>query len=175
MSFQEYKIADSDISEKGVVAAPDKLTGKARENKMVFDRLIREAVKEHYNRLIDALEAAGANAIIQTGSGDTLRYLRLNSDKVLESSANGTVWEATGSSGHIVVGPDGSQLPQRSRLNFAKLICQLTGRDTAPDTSAYSGHIQYFTDVSGSSVGLVTEVSHEHDYILDVDGNEYWI
>ena len=62
-----------------------------------------------------------------------------------------------------------------SRLNFAKLICQLTGRDTAPDTSAYSGHIQYFTDVSGSSVGLVTEVSHEHDYILDVDGNEYWI
>lgn len=76
MSFQEYKIADSDISEKGVVAAPDKLTGKAQENKMVFDRLIREAVKEHYNRLIDALEAAGANAIIQTGSGDSLRWQR---------------------------------------------------------------------------------------------------
>ena len=62
-----------------------------------------------------------------------------------------------------------------SRLNFAKLICQLTGRDTDPDTTAYSGHIQYFTDVNGSSVSLVTEVSHEHDYILDVDGNEYWI
>ncbi|WP_281692171.1 isopeptide-forming domain-containing fimbrial protein [Agathobaculum desmolans] len=61
-----------------------------------------------------------------------------------------------------------------SRLNFAKLICQLTGRDTDPDTSAYSGHIQYFTD-SGSSVGLITEVSHEHDYVLDADGNEYWI
>lgn len=62
-----------------------------------------------------------------------------------------------------------------SRLNFAKLICQVTGRDTNPDTSAYSGHIQHFTDVNGSSVGLVTEVSHEHDYILDADGNEYWI
>ena len=61
-----------------------------------------------------------------------------------------------------------------SRLNFAKLICQLTGRDTDPNTSAYSGHIQYFTD-SGSSVGLITEVSHEHDYVLDADGNEYWI
>ena len=60
-----------------------------------------------------------------------------------------------------------------SRLNFAKLICQLTGRDTDPDTSAYSGHIQYFVD-SGSSVGLITEVSHEHDYVLDTDGNEYW-
>ena len=62
-----------------------------------------------------------------------------------------------------------------SRLNFAKLICQVTGRDTNPDTSAYSGHIHHFTDVNGSSVGLVTEVSHEHDYILDADGNEYWI
>lgn len=59
-----------------------------------------------------------------------------------------------------------------SRLNFAKLICQLTGRDTDPDTSAYSGHIQYFVD-SGSSTGLITEVSHEHDYVLDTDGNEY--
>ena len=61
-----------------------------------------------------------------------------------------------------------------SRLNFAKLICQLTGRDTDPDTSAYSGHIQHFVD-SGSSSGLITEVSHEHDFILDTDGNEYWI
>ena len=61
-----------------------------------------------------------------------------------------------------------------SRLNFAKLICQLTGRDTDPDTSAYSGHIQYFTD-SGSSADLITEVSHEHDYVLDTDRNEYWI
>lgn len=61
-----------------------------------------------------------------------------------------------------------------SRLTFAKLICQLTGRDTDPDTSGYSGHIQYFVD-SGSSSGLITEVSHEHDFILDTDGNEYWI
>ena len=60
-----------------------------------------------------------------------------------------------------------------SRLNFAKLICQITGRDTDPDTSAYSGHIQYFAD-SGSSASLITEVSHEHDYVLDTDGNEYW-
>ena len=61
-----------------------------------------------------------------------------------------------------------------SRLTFAKLICQITGRDTDPDTSGYSGHIQHFVD-SGSSSGLITEVSHEHDYLLDTDGNEYWI
>ena len=61
-----------------------------------------------------------------------------------------------------------------SRLTFAKVICQLTGRDTSPDTTGYSGNIQYFPDVT-SSVDLVTEVSHEHDYMLDADGNEYWI
>ena len=48
-------------------------------------------------------------------------------------------------------------------------------RDTAPDTSGFSGHIQSYPDVSGSSVSIVTEVSHEHDYVLDTDGKEYWI
>ena len=61
-----------------------------------------------------------------------------------------------------------------SRLTFAKVICQLTGRDNSPDTTGYSGNVQYYPDVT-SSVDLVTEVSHEHDYILDADGNEYWI
>ena len=61
-----------------------------------------------------------------------------------------------------------------SRLMFAKVICQLTGRDTSPDTTGYSGNIQYYPDVA-SSVDLVTEVSHEHDYMLGADGNEYWI
>lgn len=61
-----------------------------------------------------------------------------------------------------------------SRLTFANVICQLTGRDTSPDTTGYSGNIQYYPDVA-SSVDLVTEVSHEHDYMLDADSNEYWI
>lgn len=118
MSLQDYKITDSDISEKGVVAAPDKLTGTVQENKKIFDRLIREAVKGHYNDLIDALDEAGVNAIIQTGSAGTLLYLRLNADKVLEYSADGLLWEATGSSGHIICDGNGMAYPQRSRLKF---------------------------------------------------------
>ena len=61
-----------------------------------------------------------------------------------------------------------------SRLTFANVICQLTGRDTSPDTTGYSGNIQYYPDVA-SSIDLVTEVSHEHDYMLAADSNEYWI
>lgn len=61
-----------------------------------------------------------------------------------------------------------------SRLTFAELICQITGRDTDPDTSGYGGNIHSFPDVSGSAESIVTEVSHEHDFILDTDRNEYW-
>lgn len=59
MSLGNYKIKDTDIASKGVVAAPDKLTGSAEENKKIFDRLIRETVKGDFNGLIDALTAAG--------------------------------------------------------------------------------------------------------------------
>lgn len=59
-----------------------------------------------------------------------------------------------------------------SRLTFAKAICQITGRDTSPAVSGYSGNLRTWAD-SPSSV--VTEVSHEHDFIMDSDRNEYWI
>lgn len=54
-------ITAEQIAQKGVVAAPDRLTGKAEQNKMVFDRLVRELVAVAVNRVIDtanALEAA---------------------------------------------------------------------------------------------------------------------
>ena len=59
-----------------------------------------------------------------------------------------------------------------SRLTFAKVICQLTGRDTSPDTSGYSGNLRTWADAPSS---IVTEVSHQHDFIMDSDHNEYWI
>lgn len=64
MALTNYKITDGDISTKGVVAAPDKLTGTAAQNKAIFDRLIREILKVDINNVIDALVAAsGASEI----------------------------------------------------------------------------------------------------------------
>lgn len=59
MSLTDYKLNDTDIASKGVTSAPDRLLGTAQQNKMVFDRLIREAVKGLYNGLIDTLAGAG--------------------------------------------------------------------------------------------------------------------
>lgn len=98
MALSDHKITDAAIAEKGVVAAPDQLSGSARTNKMLFDRLIREAVKEDYNGLIDALMAAtGAGEIgaaVDGLSGATIQAI-LNSVKTaLDSKISSAVTAA---------------------------------------------------------------------------------
>jgi|GEM_PF-3004907 len=64
MSLIDRKITTSDIQTKGVIAAPDKLTGTAAENKAIFDRLIRDVVKDVVNAIVDDLTATtGASEI----------------------------------------------------------------------------------------------------------------
>ena len=60
MAFNDNKVTTTQISTYGVVAAPDKLTGTAAENKAIFDRLIREIISESVNGLIEALQASTA-------------------------------------------------------------------------------------------------------------------
>ena len=63
MALNNRKILDTDVTTKGVVAAPNILNGSAQQNKAIFDRLIREIVKERLNALIDDLTAV-------TGAGE---------------------------------------------------------------------------------------------------------
>lgn len=53
MSIRDYKITDAQFSEKGVIAAPDTLTGTAAENKGVFDRFAREIIAPQFNAIVD--------------------------------------------------------------------------------------------------------------------------
>lgn len=46
-------ITPEQIAEYGVVAAPDRLVGKAQDNKAIFDRLVRELVAVVVNSIID--------------------------------------------------------------------------------------------------------------------------
>lgn len=103
MALEQYKIKNSDIATKGVVAAPDKLTGTAAENKAVFDRLIREAFKGLYNNLIDALTAAGVESAALLPDAAGFKYIRLNSNVQLEVSQDGTTWRAAGAYGPSII------------------------------------------------------------------------
>lgn len=85
------------------------------------------------------------------------------------------IWAASGQLNSLVVYATKANIGLSgdvSRLTFAKAICQITGRDTSPDVSGYSGNLRTWADAPSS---VVTEVSHEHDFIMDSDRNEYWI
>lgn len=112
------KITDAQMDAKGVCSAPDILNGTAAQNKAVFDRLVRDLIAVYYNSLVDQLTALGVETTVQLPTAAGMKYIRLNADKVLETSTDGKTWEATGSSGHVIVAPDGTMLPQRSRMKF---------------------------------------------------------
>lgn len=79
-----------------------------------------KAIQTYMNEtLIPSLENLGVETAVLLPENEAgFKYIRLNEDKVLEVSTDGKVWQATGSSGHLIIGPDGQALPQRSRMQF---------------------------------------------------------
>ena len=55
---------------------------------------------------------------VQLPEGAGFKYIRLNADRVLETSQDGVTWQASGSAGHIIMDPAGETLPQRGRMQF---------------------------------------------------------
>lgn len=98
MSITSYKITDSDISSKGVVAAPTVLSGSPEENKKVFDRLVREVLKGDFNALVDALAATtGAGEIgaaVEGLTGETVQAVLIALKTMLDSKAASADMEA---------------------------------------------------------------------------------
>lgn len=112
------KITEQQMDQLGVCAAPDILSGTPAQNKSVFDRLTRQLVAICFNNLVDQLEALGVENLVQALADSGVRYVRLNADKVLEVSTDGANWQATGSSGHLIMDKDGNTVAQRSRMQF---------------------------------------------------------
>ena len=112
------KITEAEMNAKGVCAAPDILSGTAAQNKAVFDRMNRELVVLAYNDLVDQLNEMGVAEAVLAAANAGFKYMRLNADRVLETSVDGVTWQATGSSGHVIQDRDGNVLPQRSRMRF---------------------------------------------------------
>lgn len=98
MSITSFKITDSDISSKGVVAAPTVLSGSPEENKRVFDRLVREVLKGDFNALVDALAATtGAGEIgaaVEGLTGETVQAILSALKTLLDSKAASADMEA---------------------------------------------------------------------------------
>ena len=127
MALIDKKITDTERSQVYVKSTEgNRLVGTVEENKNVFDKY-PELIRTKLNELIDLLSELGLdNAVISNDIGQ----IRLNSDRVIETSADGVTWEATGSSGHIIVDENGNQMTQRSRLKFNGVIITDDGINT---------------------------------------------
>ena len=76
-------------------------------------------IQEYINAtLLPALETLGVETSVQLPEGAGFKYIRLNTDRVLETSQDGATWQASGSAGHIIMDPTGETLPQRGRMQF---------------------------------------------------------
>ena len=74
--------------------------------------------------------AKGGKTLDNAVLSDNITYVRLNTDKVIETSPDGVNWQATGSSGHIIVDKDGNILPQRGRLKIMNTTITDDGTNT---------------------------------------------
>ena len=84
------------------------------------DPLNENEIREQMQRLHDQL-ADFVNKIAPGYNGEVV-MIRFDSDLRLEYSYNGEDWLPTLSSGHIVIDQIGTQLPNRSRLQFKNAI-----------------------------------------------------
>lgn len=138
---------DSAGERVGVIGQDTTPNLSASEMQYSVEAVVREVVIPAHNSLVDALNAltaaasvgaADANGVASTVQAElekrlisgNVKYIRLNGDKVLETSEDGVVWEATGSSGHVIVKPDGTIAPQRSRMKFTNGIVSDDGTQT---------------------------------------------
>lgn len=138
---------DSDGNRVGVIGQDTTPNLSVSEMQFSVEAVVREVVIPAYNSLVDALNAltaaasvgaADANGVASTVQAElekrlisgNVKYIRLNGDKVLETSEDGVVWEATGSSGHVIVKPDGTIAPQRSRMKFTNGVVSDDGTQT---------------------------------------------
>ena len=87
MSIRDYKITDAQFSEKGVIAAPDTLTGTAAENNGVFDRFAREIIAPQFNAIVDDF----ADMEESTNSWSAEEAQRVQQENARQSAEQGRV------------------------------------------------------------------------------------
>lgn len=109
------KILPDDYADKGIRVKNNPLGLSVAEAQRAFDELVLDVVIPKHNEVVEGLNELNIDTRIPSSN---IKGLRLNDDKVIEASTDGVTYEATGSSGHIVVDSGGNTMPQRSRMQF---------------------------------------------------------
>ena len=128
MSIADLKFDTSDFKGKDIISLDNRQKKSAQELKARFDNIGKMMLAlGNFNDLLDVLQAPSGAGEIGAAAYDDIaaatvqeflqgianrrvvfktdnaRYLRLNDDLVMETSADGKNWQATGSGGHIIL------------------------------------------------------------------------
>ncbi len=78
--LSDYKISSEEITRFGVESAPDRLSGAPRDNKKVFDRLVRVVVAEKLNSIIELLASENGAENIGASGGTVAGHIASSSN-----------------------------------------------------------------------------------------------
>lgn len=110
MSLKDVKISAYSKPVSALSNNPSQDGVTAEELKAWFDSNANNEIKSAINTIVDFLS--------DFTNGERIKGIRINSDNVIEITTDGVRWQATGSSGHVIIDKNGQMLPQRSRLKF---------------------------------------------------------
>ena len=113
---------------KGNIGKPNTPGVSTQEMQRIMDEIPREVIIPAYNELVDELNDINpANRVINGGG---VAQIRVSEDRVIETSEDGSFWQATGSSGHLILNEGGDPMPQRSRMQFLNATVTDSGGTT---------------------------------------------
>ena len=110
------KITAADTINKGVSGLPDSPELSTADMQAKFDELTKDVIIPKFNNLVDELDNKNLDKDVQS---DTIKNIRVNANNQLEVSTDGTNYNATASSGHVILDSAGASYPQRGKMRFA--------------------------------------------------------
>ena len=156
----DHKITETDVAQKGVISAPDKLSGTAAENKALFDRLVRETVAEKMNGLIDEIVAELAGKMPAPGvEGVPGQYLRIGE--------SGVEWGVPGGSGDMIAAiydTDGDGVVNRAD------VAGVTEGNAGSATKLQTARAIRIQDADGSNEGPAVGFDGSGDIVIRLPG-----
>lgn len=114
MAFE--RISEEELASVGVEMLDDLPSLEPDAMKAKFEETAKKLIAPKINKIVDGLNKLDIEKRTFNGGGCT--YIRVSGDLVLEISDDGEHWQATSSSGHLILNENGLALPQRNRMQF---------------------------------------------------------
>ena len=154
MAFEDNKITQTDLADKGVTGLPDTPGLPVGDMQAKFDELSKDVIVPKFNALCDSLDESDIDGKV---ASDDITNIKRSADNTLQVSTDGgETYNDLSSSGHIIVNGSGIAYTQRSRLQFSSnVVIEDKESDSATFISVPQGEKGDKGDAATIQVGSV--------------------